>query len=159
MQVLHNPLYAGAYVFGRRAQRTRIVDGRAREVSGFDKPREEWNVLLRDNHPGYISWQDYEDNQKLLLENAQMKKNCARKSARGGRALLTGLMRWGRCGRTMRVFYGMAKGNAHHAPRKRCNDACSSVGGIASVISTATNTGVACASSSVQRNGTRAAIP
>jgi hypothetical protein len=113
MQILHNPLYAGAYAFRRRAQRTRIVDGRARKVSGFDKPREEWNVLLRDNHPGYISWQDYEDNQKLLLENAHMKKNCARKSARGGRALLTGLMRCGRCGRMMRVFCGMAKGNAH----------------------------------------------
>ena len=113
MQILHNPLYAGAYAFGRRAQRTRIVDGRARKVSGFDKPREEWNVLLRDNHAGYISWPDYEDNQKLLLENAHMKKNCARKSARGGRALLTGLMRCGRCGRMMRVFYGQAKGNAH----------------------------------------------
>lgn len=113
MQILHNPLYAGAYAYGRKAQRTRIVDGRARKVSGFDKPREEWNVLLRDNHPGYISWQEYEDNQKLLLENAHMKKNCARKSARGGRALLTGLMRCGRCGRMMRVFYGMGKGNAH----------------------------------------------
>lgn len=79
MQILHNPLYAGAYAFGRRAQRTRIVDGRARKVSGFDKSREEWNVLLRDNHRGYISWQDYEDNQKLLLENAHMKKNFARK--------------------------------------------------------------------------------
>jgi DNA invertase Pin-like site-specific DNA recombinase len=56
MQILHNPLYAGAYAFGRRAQRTRIVDGRARKVSGFDKPREEWNVLLRDNHRGYISF-------------------------------------------------------------------------------------------------------
>jgi hypothetical protein len=42
-----------------------------------------------------------------------MKKNCARKSARGGRALLTGLMRCGRCGRMMRVFYSMGKGNAH----------------------------------------------
>jgi hypothetical protein len=113
MQILHNPLYAGAYAFGRRAQRTRIVDGRARKVSGFAKPREEWNVLLRDNHPAYISWLDYEDNQKLLLENAHMKKNCARKSARGGRALLTGLMRCGRCGRMMRVFYSMGKGNAH----------------------------------------------
>jgi DNA invertase Pin-like site-specific DNA recombinase len=113
MQILHNPLYAGAYAFGRRAARTRIVDGRARKVGGFVKPRAEWNVLLRDNHPGYISWQEYEDNQKLLLENAHMKKNCARKSARGGRALLTGLMRCGRCGRMMRVFYGMAKGNAH----------------------------------------------
>jgi hypothetical protein len=113
VQILHNPLYAGAYAFGRSTQRTRVVDGRARKVSGFGKPREEWNVLLNDNHPGYISWQDYEYNQKLLLENAHMKKNCARKSARGGRALLTGLMRCGRCGRMMRVFYGMAKGNAH----------------------------------------------
>ena len=113
MQILHNPLYAGAYAFGRIAQKTRIVDGRARKVSGFKKPREEWNVLLRDNHPGYISWQEYEDNQTLLLENAHMKKNCSRKSARGGRALLTGLMRCGHCGRMMRVFYGQAKGNAH----------------------------------------------
>ena len=113
MQILHNPLYAGAYAFGRKAQRTQITDGRARKVSGLDKPREQWNVLLHDNHPGYISWREYDDNQKLLLENAHMKKNCARKSARGGRALLTGLMRCGRCGRMMRVFYGMGKGNAH----------------------------------------------
>jgi DNA invertase Pin-like site-specific DNA recombinase len=135
MQILHNPLYAGAYAFGRRAQRTRIVDGRARKFSGFNKPREERNVLLRDNHPGYISWQDNEDNQKLLLENAHMKKNCARKSARGGRALLTGLMRCGRCGRMMQVVYGMAKGNAN---RYQCrgDDAhvgarlCTGIGGV-----------------------------
>ena len=48
---------------------------------------------------------------KLLLENAHMKKNCTRKSARGGRTLLTGLMRCGRCGRMMRVFYSKGKGN------------------------------------------------
>src|SRR5208283_535981 len=113
MQILHNPLYAGAYAFGKNAQRTRIVDGRAHKVSGLRKPREEWTVLLRDNHAAYISWREYEDNQKLLLENAYMKRNCARKSARGGRALLTGLMRCGRCGRMMRVFYGMGKGHAH----------------------------------------------
>ncbi|WP_275200316.1 recombinase family protein [Bradyrhizobium sp. CSA207] len=135
MQILHNPLYAGAYAFGRIAQKTRIVDGRARKVSGFKKPREEWNVLLRDNHPGYICWQEYEDNQKLLLENAHMKKNCSRKSARGGRALLTGLMRCGRCGRMMRVFYGQAKGNAHRC-QCRGDDAhvgaglCIGIGGV-----------------------------
>ena len=55
MQILHNPLYAGAYAFGKNAQRTRIVDGRAHKVSGFRKPREEWTVLLRDNHAAYIS--------------------------------------------------------------------------------------------------------
>jgi DNA invertase Pin-like site-specific DNA recombinase len=117
MQILHNPLYAGAYAFGRRAQRTRIVEGRAHKVNGIRKPEQEWSVLLRDHHPGYITWRDYEANQKLLLENAYMKRNCARKSARGGRALLTGLMRCGRCGRMMRVFYGM--GNAH-AHRYQC---------------------------------------
>lgn len=58
MQILHDPLYAGAYAFGRRAQRTRIVDGRARKVTGVRKPRDEWSVLLRDNHQGYISWRD-----------------------------------------------------------------------------------------------------
>jgi DNA invertase Pin-like site-specific DNA recombinase len=113
MQILHNPLYAGAYVFGRRAQRTLIIDGRARKANGLRKPRDEWSVLLRDNHQGYITWREYEENQKLLTENAHMKRNCDRKSARGGRALLTGLMRCGRCGRMMRVFYGSAKGNAH----------------------------------------------
>ncbi|AYG66131.1 MULTISPECIES: recombinase family protein [unclassified Rhizobium] len=113
MQILHNPLYAGAYVFGRRAQRTLIIDGRARKANGLRKPRDEWSVLLRDNHQGYITWREYEENQKLLTENAHMKRNCDRKSARGGRALLTGLIRCGRCGRMMRVFYGGAKGNAH----------------------------------------------
>ncbi|HEY3911506.1 MAG TPA: recombinase family protein [Stellaceae bacterium] len=76
IQIPHNPLYAGAYAYGRRTQRTKIVDGRTRKVSGLDKPRDEWNVLLRDSHPGHIDWQEYEDNQKLLLENAHMKKNC-----------------------------------------------------------------------------------
>jgi len=119
IQILHNPLYAGAYAFGRIAQKTRIVDGRARKVSGFKKPREEWNVLLHDNHPGYISWQEYEDNQRLLLENSHMKKNCSRKSARGGRALLTGLMRCGRCGRMMRVLWpGQGECPSFSMPRR-----------------------------------------
>ncbi len=113
MQILHNPVYAGAYAFGRVGQRTRIVDGRSRKTNGHKKPRDEWSMLIYDHHPGYISWQEYEENQRLLLENAHMKKNCDRKSGRGGRALLTGLMRCGRCGRMMRVFYGMTKGNAH----------------------------------------------
>lgn len=90
MQILHNPLYAGAYAFGRHGQRTQITDGRARKINGLAKPMNDWSVLLRDHHNGYITWQEYEDNQRLLLENAHMKKNCARKSARGGTALLTG---------------------------------------------------------------------
>jgi hypothetical protein len=56
LAMLQHPLYAGAYVFGRRAQRTKATDGRARKSEGHKKPMQAWNVLLRDHHPGYISW-------------------------------------------------------------------------------------------------------
>jgi DNA invertase Pin-like site-specific DNA recombinase len=112
-QILTHPVYAGAYVFGRTGQRTAVVDGRARKTEGHSKPMANWNVLIRDHHPGYISWAEFEQNQTMLAENAHMQKRMARKSARGGRALLTGLMRCGRCGRMMRVFYGMRAGHAH----------------------------------------------
>lgn len=113
LSILQHPMYAGAYVFGRKGQRSQIVDGRARKTSGHAKPMSEWNVLLRDHHRGYITWEDYEANQKMIAENAHMQKRAARKSARGGRALLTGLVRCARCARMMRVFYGMRSGHAH----------------------------------------------
>jgi DNA invertase Pin-like site-specific DNA recombinase len=126
LQILRHPVYAGAYVFGRTTQRTRIVDGRARKTTGHSKPINAWNVLIRDHHPGYISWEQYEANQKLISENAHMQRRTERKSARGGRALLTGLVRCGRCGRTMRVFYGTQSGHAH---RYHCRGDDSHVGG------------------------------
>jgi len=126
LQILRHPIYAGAYVFGRTTQRTRVVDGRARKTTGHSKPMTTWNVLLRDHHPGYISWEQYEANQKLISENAHMQRRTDRKSARGGRALLTGLVRCGRCGRTMRVFYGSQSGHAH---RYHCRGDDSHVGG------------------------------
>lgn len=126
LQILRHPIYAGAYAFGRTTQRTRVVDGRARKTDGHTKPMAKWNVLLRDHHPGYISWEQYEANQQLISENAHMQRRCDRKSARGGRALLTGLVRCGRCGRTMRVFYGSQSGHAH---RYHCRGDDSHVGG------------------------------
>lgn len=126
LQILRHPVYAGAYVFGRTTQRTRLVDGRARKSTGHTKPMASWNVLLRDHHAGYISWEQYEENQKLIAENAHMQRRTDRKSARGGRALLTGLVRCGRCGRTMRVFYGSQAGHAH---RYHCRGDDSHVGG------------------------------
>lgn len=111
--ILKHPAYAGAYVFGRTSQRTTIVGGRARKSNGHHKPRAEWSVLIRDHHPCYISWEEFENHQKMLTENAHMQKRADRKSARGGRALLTGLIRCGRCGRMMRVFYGSRSGHAH----------------------------------------------
>jgi DNA invertase Pin-like site-specific DNA recombinase len=106
LQILRHPMYAGAYVFGRTTNRTIVVDGRARKTTGHSKPMSAWNVLLRDHHPGYISWEEFEANQRLISENTHMQRRTDRRSARGGRALLTGLVRCARCGRVMRVFYG-----------------------------------------------------
>jgi hypothetical protein len=113
LTILQNPIYAGAYVFGRTENRTRVVDGRALRTTGHRRPRERWRVLLRDHHPGYIGWEEFERNQSMLLENAHMQKRTSRKSGRGGRALLSGLVRCGRCGRMLRVLYGMRSGHAH----------------------------------------------
>lgn len=103
--VITNPFYAGAYVFGRSGSRTTIVDGRARRTSGHDKPIDEWEVLIQDHHPGYIDWQHFLRNLSVLQENAYMKPSTGRKSARGGRSLLSGLLRCRRCGHTLQVSY------------------------------------------------------
>ena len=116
LQILGHPIYAGAYVFRRTTQRTRILIGRARKTTGHTKPMTGWNVLLRDHHPGYISWEQYEANQKLISENAHMLPRTDRKSARGGRALLTGLVRCGRCSLTLEC----CTGTSGHAHRYQC---------------------------------------
>ena len=113
VEMMQNPIYAGAYAFGRRTHRVQVVEGRARKTIGHRKPMHAWNVLIRDNHEGYISWEEFEENRRMLTENAYMQQRASRKAARGGRALLTGLVRCGRCGRIMHVFYGMASGYAH----------------------------------------------
>jgi hypothetical protein len=126
LEILRHPVYAGAYVFGRTANRTTIVDGRAKKTTGHKKPRREWSVLIRDHHPWYISWEDFEQNQRMISENAHMQKRADRKAARGGRALLAGLVRCGRCGRMMRVFYGSRAGHAH---RYQCRGNSDTAGG------------------------------
>ena len=113
LTLLQNPFYAGAYAFGRKSVTTRVVDGRARTTRGHRKPMEQWSVLLREHHVGYITWSEYLVNQSMIAENAHMQKRASRKSGRGGRAVLTGLMRCGRCGRMMHVLYGSKAGHAH----------------------------------------------
>jgi DNA invertase Pin-like site-specific DNA recombinase len=113
LQVVQNPMYAGAYAFGRTETRTVVVDGRARKSPGCRRGRERWLVLLQDHHPGYITWQEFEQNQAMLAENAHMKKATERKSGKGGRALLSGMVRCGRCGHMMRIFYSSKAGHAH----------------------------------------------
>jgi DNA invertase Pin-like site-specific DNA recombinase len=89
-----------------RESRTRIVDGRATRTSGHQKPLARWTALIRDHHPGYISWEQFERNQRLLEENTHMKGTMARKAGRGGQCVLAGLLRCARCGRMLHVMYG-----------------------------------------------------
>ena len=70
ISVLKNPFYAGAYAYGKGEKRTEIVDGRARKSYGHRKALEEWEVLLKDHHDGYIDWAEFERNQKQLAVNA-----------------------------------------------------------------------------------------
>jgi DNA invertase Pin-like site-specific DNA recombinase len=104
--MLTNPVYAGAYAFGKTETRVKIMEGRARRSSGHPKPRQEWRVLIRDHHSGYISWEDYERNQANIAENTFMKSGVQPKAGRGGRGLLAGLLRCRRCGRMLYVNYG-----------------------------------------------------
>jgi DNA invertase Pin-like site-specific DNA recombinase len=108
LNILRNPLYAGAYAFGRTGTRTHIVDGAAHKTRGHRRPREEWLVLLPDHHDGYIAWETYERNLQLLADNAQMKGLMAKGAVRSGPGLLAGLLRCGRCGRRLLVTYSGA---------------------------------------------------
>ncbi len=118
--VLTNPAYAGAYVYGRTGERTRVVEGKARKTRGHEKAQDQWTVLIREHHPGYVSWATYERNQAAMAENAHMKKRMTRKAGRGGRALLAGLLRCRRCGRMLHVTYG---GIGSRVPRYMCRGA------------------------------------
>jgi DNA invertase Pin-like site-specific DNA recombinase len=101
LQVLHNPRYAGAFVYGRRRTRKTADGGESCRIV----PRDQW-ILLPGVHPGYISWEEYEENQRRLRENAQARGHDRGKSPpREGPALLQGLVLCGVCGRRMTVRY------------------------------------------------------
>ncbi len=101
-EMLKNPLYAGAYAYGRRRETKLIVDGEiqtARRCRGPD----EWTALIHDAHEGYITWEAYLRNQERLRDNATRRPN--KGAPREGRALLNGVLLCGRCGRSMVVRY------------------------------------------------------
>jgi DNA invertase Pin-like site-specific DNA recombinase len=107
LEVLHNPRYAGAFFFGRSRQR-RSPTG----VTRFETlPREEWIALVPGAHAGYITWEEYEENQRRLGENAQAHGSERRQSPpREGPALLQGLVLCGVCGERMTVRYRRGHG-------------------------------------------------
>ncbi|MGF6313593.1 excisionase family DNA binding protein [Bradyrhizobium sp. i1.8.4] len=110
--VLTNPVYAGAYVFGRRGTRVAIEGGRKRVVrDSIRRNWKDWEVLIRDHHEAYISWEEFERNQRLIADNANGKSYLGRGAIRRGKALLPGLFRCARCGRRLHVAYTGKGGN------------------------------------------------
>lgn len=101
--ILHNPFYAGAYAYGRRAVDPRRKKPGRPSTGIYFKPPPEIDVLLRDHHPAYISWEQHDRNL------ARMKENQSRAETRGavrrGPSLLAGLLVCGRCGRRLQVSY------------------------------------------------------
>lgn len=107
--LLHNPIYAGAYVYGRRESRTAFVDGELRRGHVRNLPRAEWKVCLPDQHVGYISWEEFLSNQDTLDGNRNRRRPPGSPGpARQSQALLQGLVLCGRCGAHMSVQQGGA---------------------------------------------------
>lgn len=102
--ILTNPVFAGAYAYGRKRTERRVHNG---VVSEHQRraPREEWHVCIEDHHPGYITFERYLANQQQLRSNWRPPRGGGGGAAREGRALLQGLIRCGRCGRRMQVGY------------------------------------------------------
>jgi DNA invertase Pin-like site-specific DNA recombinase len=106
-RILHNPIYAGAYVYGRHEQRMGLVDGQVRRRCVRRIPPEAWSICLRGHHPAYISWDEFMANQEKLRDNRRGAADAGdrRGAAREGEALLQGLVLCGRCGRRMDTLY------------------------------------------------------
>jgi DNA invertase Pin-like site-specific DNA recombinase len=116
LNVLHNPAYAGAYVYGRRPTDPRRKkpgrSGTGRTVAAIGT----WQVCLKDRLPAYITWERYEENVKQLAAN----RNRAMSTQRRGVALLSGLLVCGRCGHSMSPSYG--SGYARYACSREASD-------------------------------------
>jgi DNA invertase Pin-like site-specific DNA recombinase len=112
--ILTNPTYAGAYVFGRTEHGSRYENGLTRKVSRR-RSRAEWLSLIPDHHAGYIAWQRFEQIQEMIASNC---RGCTRPgAAKRGAALLAGILRCRRCGRKLMVSYS---GGAHRFLRYAC---------------------------------------
>src|ERR1700704_1543830 len=104
--ILTNPIYSGAYAFGRTTSRVSVKGGRKHIRRGVQKPMAEWDVLIKDHHAAYITWDEFEHNLEVIANNATgMSSALACGAARKGDLLLPGLLRCGHCGRKLHVHY------------------------------------------------------
>jgi DNA invertase Pin-like site-specific DNA recombinase len=106
LQALRNPAYAGAYAYGRTFDRRRVTpDGEVR-VARRKRARSDWLVVIHDHHEGYITWQQFLDNEAKLAANHT---HAGARPVREGLALCQGILFCGGCGRHMSPRYNQAK--------------------------------------------------
>jgi DNA invertase Pin-like site-specific DNA recombinase len=105
-RVLNNPRYAGAYAYGRRRYR-RAVDGK-KILRRRDQ--DDWLACIPKAHPGYISWERFQENLKVLKTNGRGYEVARASPPREGPALLQGRAVCGRCGKHFRVHYAARRG-------------------------------------------------
>jgi DNA invertase Pin-like site-specific DNA recombinase len=111
--ILKNPIYAGAYVYGRKPTKMVVSEGRIVKRTGRVLPPEECRVFIRDHHEAYISWEEFEENRRMLRSNAlRFGSDESVAVIREGHGLLSGLLRCGRCGNKMHVRYWGKSGTA-----------------------------------------------
>ena len=111
--VLHNPLYAGAYVYGRRPTEVVMKAGQVVRRQGRTLPAEQAKVFIKDHHAGYISWSAYQENQQIMQRNgSNFMRDESVTVARAGHGLLVGLLRCARCGRKLHTRYWGKSGTA-----------------------------------------------
>jgi DNA invertase Pin-like site-specific DNA recombinase len=109
--ILCNPFYAGAYVWGRRPVTARLVEGRLEKRQGAMRRAEECRVFIRDHHVGYIDWATFEENQRMIRRNSvNWQGDESMAAIRAGQGLLAGLLRCGHCGRKLHVRYWGGRG-------------------------------------------------
>jgi excisionase family DNA binding protein len=105
-RLLKDPVYAGAYAFGRTSRQVTLEQGRKRVVKQRYARPEDWQVLIQGHHEAFISWSEYLKNLETLMHNRNQLGAAVRGAARDGKGLLAGLVRCGRCGKKMQVRYG-----------------------------------------------------
>lgn len=107
MRILHNPTYAGAYVYGQNAYDSFDRSPTNGKAKLHPRPIEEWTVCLQDVYPAYISWEQFVENRRLLRSNWYRYESCG--APRKGSALLQGIVYCGRCGAKMRGYHYSTK--------------------------------------------------
>ena len=86
--ILTNPIYAGAYAYGRSKTVRRLEAGQKRVVRQLRRRREEWSILILNHHEGYIDWEVYESNQRMIADNENARGGAVRGAIKHGHALL-----------------------------------------------------------------------